>query len=465
MTSKDRTTRTEIDRRDNDYTDLETRFEQKTKHSLVRPVEDAIEEYKNRTKTPFYPDGVSIVIPTYNGMNRLSLEATLTALNQQTFLDNAGNRMEVLVVDDGSTDNTEKMIREIQVRYPLKYIKQENSGPSYARNAGIALSNHEIVVFLDNDVVTFPHTIEEHARVHHVLDNVLLCGSRDYVLPTDPTIQVAAIDKNAYGIIEAQRSSNPKDVLSRTTKKEWRHEWWAATNGLKENDTAIPDNLKICFKKEAFDIQTVPLSAISCNFSARKSKIMRGFVDFPGWGGEDTFFGAELFAAGLYIVPAPSTNVFHIEHEVDSPDGTYTGKPMRDLLVSGERYNAYLNAPITARDCTSSIRSRETEREGNKTFYVVTHLPEKQYMLPFDKELEPLRARAEQDPTAKYELGRTLAFGGRPIEARFILYEALRRDWQPNIMEALAECHRRQGNLHKVKYWLNKAAECYISAA
>jgi glycosyltransferase involved in cell wall biosynthesis len=83
---------------------------------------------------------VSVIVPCYNAAAFLP-EALQSAL-QQTY-----PRIEILVVDDGSTDATPEVAR----RYPVHYIRQENRGVSAARNAGIAHSHGEFLVFLDAD--------------------------------------------------------------------------------------------------------------------------------------------------------------------------------------------------------------------------------------------------------------------------------------------------------------------------
>lgn len=85
---------------------------------------------------------VSVVIPTYN-RSKYICEAIESAL-AQTFQD-----FEVIVVDDGSNDDTRQRIE----RYlpEIKYIYQENAGVSAARNTGIAASEGEYVAFLDSD--------------------------------------------------------------------------------------------------------------------------------------------------------------------------------------------------------------------------------------------------------------------------------------------------------------------------
>ena len=84
----------------------------------------------------------SIIIPTYNRLSFLK-EAVESVLNQ-TYQD-----FELILVDDGSTDATKEFAAGLSNR--LKYIYQENSGASAARNHGISESQGEYITFLDSD--------------------------------------------------------------------------------------------------------------------------------------------------------------------------------------------------------------------------------------------------------------------------------------------------------------------------
>ncbi|MGC8827745.1 MAG: glycosyltransferase [Anaerolineae bacterium] len=88
---------------------------------------------------------VSVVVPTYNraGVLRRCLEA-LTAQ------DYAG-RLEIIVVDDGSTDETRQVVEEFARRSEVRCIHQANRGPAAARNRGIAAAGGEIIAFTDDD--------------------------------------------------------------------------------------------------------------------------------------------------------------------------------------------------------------------------------------------------------------------------------------------------------------------------
>lgn len=116
---------------------------------------------------------LSIVIPTYNRVSRLKL--TLDGLARQTW---PMDRFEVLVVSDGSTDETESMVRAFaaSVPYPLHLCTQTNSGPSRARNQGIRQATGDVIVFLDDDVEPMPGLLAAHAARHEGDDCVSVVG-------------------------------------------------------------------------------------------------------------------------------------------------------------------------------------------------------------------------------------------------------------------------------------------------
>ena len=98
---------------------------------------------------------VSIIIPCYNKAQYLG--ETLESVAAQTYHD-----IEVIVVDDGSPDNTQAVVEAWQKQMPnLHYLHQENQGPSAARNNGIRASHGEYVMALDADDTLSPTYVEK----------------------------------------------------------------------------------------------------------------------------------------------------------------------------------------------------------------------------------------------------------------------------------------------------------------
>jgi len=91
---------------------------------------------------------ISVVIPTYN--NADFVNRAIKSLFDQTY---PKNKYEIIIVDDGSTDNTRQCIELLQRQSPcnLRYLFQENKGPSAARNLGIRNASGDIIAFSDAD--------------------------------------------------------------------------------------------------------------------------------------------------------------------------------------------------------------------------------------------------------------------------------------------------------------------------
>lgn len=85
----------------------------------------------------------SVIIPTYN--RKKFIETALNSVLDQSFPD-----LELIVIDDGSTDKTGQLIQSINDKR-LKYIRQEHQGVSAARNRGIQESRANFICFLDSD--------------------------------------------------------------------------------------------------------------------------------------------------------------------------------------------------------------------------------------------------------------------------------------------------------------------------
>ncbi|MDA7737392.1 glycosyltransferase [Porticoccus sp.] len=98
----------------------------------------------------------SIIIPAYNYADVLD-RAIRSVLNQ------TGDDFEILVIDDGSTDNTPKIMRGYQKEFPekIKYFIQENQGPAAARNKGVELSFGNYLFFLDADDEMAPDLLSQ----------------------------------------------------------------------------------------------------------------------------------------------------------------------------------------------------------------------------------------------------------------------------------------------------------------
>lgn len=100
---------------------------------------------------------ISVVIPTYNKAPFLDL--TLASYVHQTY-----KNFELVLVDDGSTDDTREVVERHQPSLNLKYLHQPNRGRAAARNTAIRQATGDILVFADDDRLASPEFLAAHAR-------------------------------------------------------------------------------------------------------------------------------------------------------------------------------------------------------------------------------------------------------------------------------------------------------------
>jgi GT2 family glycosyltransferase len=112
---------------------------------------------------------ISVIIPTYNGGHKLP--NLLKALELQTISD-----FEVIIVCDGSTDNTVEVVTKYPWKLQIQLIVNKNQGRSATRNHGAALAKNEILVFFDDDMRPLPNCLKEHLAHHTQYTNSLVTG-------------------------------------------------------------------------------------------------------------------------------------------------------------------------------------------------------------------------------------------------------------------------------------------------
>ena len=103
---------------------------------------------------------VSVVIPTYN--RKPILEKCLKALEKQNLNKNLNN-YEIVVVDDGSTDETTSWIKNNKKILPhVVLYEQKHGGPALGRNLGVIKSRYEIIIFIDSDLIVLENFLVSH---------------------------------------------------------------------------------------------------------------------------------------------------------------------------------------------------------------------------------------------------------------------------------------------------------------
>lgn len=128
-------------------------------------MDDQIFEKKLKTKP-----ALSVIIPSYNGAHRIG--HALKALTRQQIKD-----FEIIVVVDGSTDDTKRVLNDWKDLLNLVIKIQENKGRAVARNAGASLAQSDVLVFLDDDMRPEPNWIQEHLNHHQSHPDTSMVGS------------------------------------------------------------------------------------------------------------------------------------------------------------------------------------------------------------------------------------------------------------------------------------------------
>ena len=106
---------------------------------------------------------VSVLIPTYN-RRRFVVDAVQSVLAQEY------DDLEIVVVDDGSTDGTDSALAPY--RSSIRYIRTANQGPAMARNVGMRAARGEYIAWLDSDDLYYPFKIRLQAQLLDELPTV-----------------------------------------------------------------------------------------------------------------------------------------------------------------------------------------------------------------------------------------------------------------------------------------------------
>ncbi len=230
----------------------------------------------------------ALVITTYNWPEALNL--SLRSVFKQTQLPD-----EIIVADDGSTNETAKLIESIskEFNYPIKHCWQEDIGfrAARSRNNAIIASNSEYLIFIDGDIILHRHFIQDHLRVANV--GYFTNGSRVILLP---------------------------DLSNKLFKGEvknigWR--LWFQKNSL--NGIRIP-----LLHKFIKGSQNAMSSIKSCNMAFWYNDLIavNGFDEkYVGWGREDSDLAARLMHNGVKRKNVKfSAIIFHLYHKTQSQD-------------------------------------------------------------------------------------------------------------------------------------------------
>ena len=230
---------------------------------------------------------VAVVIPTYN--RRELLWQTLFQFTQQR---PGTPSFEVIVSDDGSSDDSASVVRYFEGAIPLKYHFQEDNGNrvALARNAGARLASAPILVFLDSGTLPGPDFVRQHAADHENINGP--CAVAGYAYGYDP-------DRAMPGLADMVKRCTPEETVRHLGRE---------PGFLDPRDKAFPDGcepgLSHGGRESSRDsIEWKNFWSINCSMRADDFWAVGGFdEDHRGWAVEDIDLGYRLFRYGVPIV-------------------------------------------------------------------------------------------------------------------------------------------------------------------
>lgn len=215
---------------------------------------------------------ISVVIPSYNRGHLI--KASLESLIPQSI---SHNQFEVIVVDDGSTDNTGDVCEDLMSKLPLKYLRlKENSGISAAKNLGVFAARADIIFFFDDDDIADRNLLEEHLRSHqqYPQENIAILGYTRWGKEVEVTHVMNYITKIGQFLFSYEslkdgqeldfsyfwggRSSCKKSFL--TKHGVFNPKFWNIIEDIELGYRLSKFGLKVIFNKKAVSFMVRPIS-------------------------------------------------------------------------------------------------------------------------------------------------------------------------------------------------------------
>jgi len=238
----------------------------------------------------------SVVIPTYN--RRENLYLALCALDK-TLL-HYKKPVEIVVMDDGSMDNSLEVMYEFQESFALQYRWQPHDGfgVTLARNRGCAIARGKNYLFLDSDILLTPESLAHLSNIASANPAVIVAGRYDWMLPM--VIRPYDVYHNWGKIVAgtlppAQYGGNPKG-LTGIDPRHTRYPKLFAENVIRSNYAAQLFSGVLMFPKQVF-----------WELGGYDEKI-------KGHGGSDCEMGIRAQLAGCRAIFAGIVRGYHVYH-------------------------------------------------------------------------------------------------------------------------------------------------------
>ena len=261
------------------------------------------------------------MIATYNRPAALSL--CLQSVREQKQLPG-----EVVIADDGSGEETSRMIKEVQKDFPIpvKHVWHPDNGFRLAaiRNKGIAASTGDYIIQIDGDLILHPQFIADHLSMRKT--GFFTAGSRVMLSPelTEKLIENRSTDLKKYGgaglSFNGFRNRFFRDILASRYKIRGRHQFYVK----------------------------------GCNMAFHKKDLLKvnGYnEEFHGWGSEDREIAIRLINAGLKKQSAKMAAIcYHLYHKTSSKEMETRNEELMQAAIGQKlvRAETGLNQYLTA---------------------------------------------------------------------------------------------------------------------
>ncbi|BAU66477.1 putative glycosyl transferase [Stanieria sp. NIES-3757] len=195
---------------------------------------------------------VSVIIPTYNCSRYL--KKAIASVLDQTYTD-----YELIVVDDGSTDNTQEIVQPLRDR--IRYTSfQHNQGISVARNRGIEIARGNLITFLDADNWLLPHALEVQVNYFTKNSNVGMINSGFKMVNTQDEVLREVKPWLQYPELNLATWLTLRPILANTIML--RREWLEWAGGLDTN-FSYADDLNLIFRLALMNCKTAWLPEVT----------------------------------------------------------------------------------------------------------------------------------------------------------------------------------------------------------
>ncbi|MFV2013993.1 MAG: glycosyltransferase [Candidatus Heimdallarchaeota archaeon] len=290
-------------KKNNNYTLLQKRYENVTKTNLLDPFTPPVSIDSKALPT------VSIIISAWNA--RETILACLSSIQESSFNILYQDHLQVVIIDDGSTDETWELLKKSHLSLNLKAVRIQHSHRAKACNTGVSVAGGEILLSCDADIVLSYFAIEHLVTGHQLLPNAVLVGFCSNVNPNDLRVNAHRISKHGSHtnthIIGDERLSFPVPG--------WPNNMCLISSHYKElgygrglwmpDDESYKDPWLLCDQ------------VFGALFSVTKDVFVNvgGYDErFTGWGCEDSFLAAKAIAYEQYVIPIYAASGLHISH-------------------------------------------------------------------------------------------------------------------------------------------------------